>query len=58
MAGRVDRKIARCFALRRLMFDERYSPGLRIDSKSRDAVVPAIRHIDKLARRMDFNFGG
>ena len=35
----------------------REPPVCRIDAEGHDAVVPAVRHVDKIARRRDFDLG-
>src|SRR5262245_47653426 len=50
-AGRIEREKARRAALRRLPRDRCKPSAGRIDAQSRDAVLPTVRHVDKIARR-------
>ena len=57
-AGRVNRKVARRAAHRGLMFDEREPAGFLVHRKNGDAVVPAIRAVEKFPVWMQRDFGG
>ena len=55
-AGRIDREIPRIFALRGLDADQAELPGIGRSGENRDAVMPTVRPVDELARRMDLHF--
>src|SRR5205085_11797536 len=57
-AGRIEGEEARGMALRRLPGYRREPSVRRIDAEGRDAVVPAVRHVDEIARRRDLDLGG
>ena len=52
----VDGKVARCPALRRNMLERRQRALLRIDCEYGDAVMAAVRVIEELTVRRDFDF--
>src|SRR2546427_540831 len=58
LPGRIEGEKARRMALRRLPAHWRKHPARRIDTEGHDAVVPAVRYIDEITRRRDFDFGG
>ena len=53
IASGVQNKIARIFALRRYMSDERQFPGGLVDGKNRDGVIAAIGGVEVFSARMD-----
>ncbi len=54
----IDGKVAREVDARRGVADRRQQAAGRVDPEPRDAVVPAVRSVEELARGMDGDFRG